>query len=281
MKTILLILATLFVVNVNAQTPRPLNFDVWNSANKTKTWNPPVASGTLSATNLAETFTGVKTLISPVVSGGTIDSSTITNGSISGAAITATNAALTAPTIDGGTVSGVTITNSIIDASLNTITNLDLTTSVSGVLPISKGGTNNGSLSVSAGAVVFTDGSKLQTTSAGTAGQVLTSQGASAPTFVNLYSVSAISASDIDWSLAPTFSKTLSANTTFTFSNLVSGKVIVVRLTNTASNYTVAWPTVRWSTGTAPTMTTGVKSDVYTFFYDGSNVYGSVVPNMY
>lgn len=96
-------------------------------------------------------------------------------------------------------------------------------------------------------------------------------------------STSAISASDIDWSTLHTtgglYTKTLSANTTFTFSNKAAGDTIVVRLTNTASNYTVTWPTVKWSGGTTPTMTTGAKSDVYTFIYDGTDVFGSVVQN--
>jgi len=89
---------------------------------------------------------------------------------------------------------------------------------------------------------------------------------------------SAISASDIDWGSGNVFTKTLSANTTFTFSNRSSGQTIVVRLTNTASNYTVTWPVaVLWSGGTAPTQTIGVKSDVYTFIHDGTTTYGSVV----
>ncbi len=90
----------------------------------------------------------------------------------------------------------------------------------------------------------------------------------------------AISASAIDWSTGNMFTKTLGAATTFTFSNQISGQTIVVRLTNTASNWTVTWPTVLWSGGTAPIMTTGAKSDVYTFIYDGSNIYGSAVQNM-
>ena len=89
----------------------------------------------------------------------------------------------------------------------------------------------------------------------------------------------AISSTAIDWSAGSVFTKTLSANTTFTFSNTKDGQTIIVRLTNTASNYTVTWPTVKWSGGTAPTMTTGAHSDVYTFFKDGSDIYGSAVQN--
>lgn len=89
----------------------------------------------------------------------------------------------------------------------------------------------------------------------------------------------AIAASAIDWSLGSTFTKTLAANTTFTFSNATDGKTIVVALTNTASNYTVTWPTVSWSGGAAPTQTVGAKTDVYTFIKVGSVIYGSAVQN--
>jgi hypothetical protein len=90
---------------------------------------------------------------------------------------------------------------------------------------------------------------------------------------------SAISASAINWSLSGTFSKTLAANTTFTFSNAVDGKTIVVALTNTTGNYTVTWPTVSWTGGTAPVQTIGAKTDVYTLIKIGSTTYGSVIPN--
>jgi hypothetical protein len=90
----------------------------------------------------------------------------------------------------------------------------------------------------------------------------------------------AIAAADIDWSLGNVFTKTLAANTTFTFSNMSDGQTIVVRLTNTASNYTVTWPTCKWSGGVAPTMTIGAKDDVYTFIRIGSTTYGSAVQNM-
>lgn len=93
----------------------------------------------------------------------------------------------------------------------------------------------------------------------------------------------AISAADIDWSTnikkGGMYTKTLAANTTFTFSSKATGQTIVVRLTNTASNFTVTWPTVKWSGGTAPTQTIGAKSDVYTFIFDGTDVFGSAVQN--
>jgi hypothetical protein len=55
--------------------------------------------------------------------------------------------------------------------------------SVTGVLPIANGGTNNASLGVTAGGIYYGDGSKLVETAAGTAGQYLASAGSSAPTW--------------------------------------------------------------------------------------------------
>ena len=85
-----------------------------------------------------------------------------------------------------------------------------------------------------------------------------------------------IAASAIDWAAGSSFSKTLSANTTFTFANTVSGQSITVAVTNTASNYTVTWPTVKWPGDLVPTQSTGVQTDVYTFKNIGGVIYGSV-----
>jgi hypothetical protein len=88
----------------------------------------------------------------------------------------------------------------------------------------------------------------------------------------------AIPSTLIDWSRGNVFTQTLSVNTTYTFSNQTPGQVIIVRLTNT-SNYTVTWPTLKWSASTAPVMTTGAHTDVYTFVYDGTNTYGNYTQN--
>ncbi len=96
-------------------------------------------------------------------------------------------------------------------------------------------------------------------------------------------STSAIAASAIDWALLKystgLYTKTLSANTTFTFSNQLAGQTIIIRLTNTASNFTVTWPTIKWASGVTPVMTTGAKSDIYTLVYDGTDIFGTVVQN--
>jgi hypothetical protein len=91
------------------------------------------------------------------------------------------------------------------------------------------------------------------------------------------FATTAVSASAIDWATAQSFSKTLSANTTFTFSNATDGEVIIVAVTNTASNWTVTWPSVTWSGGSAPVQSTGANTDVYTFAKIGTTIYGSAV----
>lgn len=90
-----------------------------------------------------------------------------------------------------------------------------------------------------------------------------------------------IAASNIDWSLSNTFFKTLGANTTFTFSNETDSQTIIVAITNTAGNFTAAWPAaVLWTNGSQPVLTLGAKTDVFTFVRINSVVYGNVVPNM-
>jgi hypothetical protein len=97
----------------------------------------------------------------------------------------------------------------------------------------------------------------------------ITPPGAVAP------ATSPLAALAIDWSVSGSFSKTLAAGAnTLTFANQTSGAIIVVRLTGAAS--TVTWPTVKWAGGVAPVQTAS-GTDVYTFFYDGTTIYGSVV----
>jgi hypothetical protein len=56
-------------------------------------------------------------------------------------------------------------------------------TSLSGVLPIASGGTDNGSLAVTNGGILYTDGTEFQNSGAGVSGEPLISGGAGAPTW--------------------------------------------------------------------------------------------------
>ena len=181
-----------------------------------------------------------------------------------------------------GNISGSAATPSALTATQVTANLNIFTSSLQGLVPASGGGTTNflradGTFAIPPGTGVTSVAVTAPAAVFSATGSPITTSGTIA---LSIQSTQTISSTSIDWSTGSLFTKTLSANTTFTFTGNVSGQTIVVRLTNTASNYTVTWPTVRWSGGTAPTMSIGAVSDVYTFIYDGSNFYGSAVQNM-
>lgn len=211
----------------------------------------------------------------PIANGGTALSTTPTNGQL----LIGNGTNYTLNTITPGT--GISITN-----GAGTITVTNTLPSLGGT--VTSVGLSLPSIFTVTGSPVTTSGTLTATFNTEPANTVFAgpaSGGAATPTFRALtvadetIATQAISASNIDWSTGYVFTKTLSANTTFTFSNQLSGQTIVVRVTNTASNWTVTWPTVKWPNQVAPTQTTGAFSDVYTFIYDGANTYGSFVQN--
>lgn len=92
-----------------------------------------------------------------------------------------------------------------------------------------------------------------------------------------LQSSTALAASDVDMSLGSYFTKTLSANTTFTFSNPpasgTAGRFALEVIG--ASTYTITWPSsVKWSGATAPDAPAAGEKDVYVFVTtDGGTTY--------
>ena len=78
----------------------------------------------------------------------------------------------------------------------------------------------------------------------------------------------AVAGLDIDCSAGNFFVKTINANSTFTFSNAPASRVFAFTLELTHTSGTVTWPaTVRWSTNTAPTLTTN-KTHLFMFVTD-------------
>jgi len=70
---------------------------------------------------------------------------------------------------------------------------------------------------------------------------------------------------------------TLTASTTLTFSSASLGVYILKVIQGGSGSYTLTYPaSVKWSGGTAPTLTTTVsKTDIITLFYDGTTYFGT------
>ncbi len=80
--------------------------------------------------------------------------------------------------------------------------------------------------------------------------------------------ITAVGALDIDCSTANYFTKTISANSTFTFSNPPSSRAFAFALELTHTSGAITWPAaVKWPKDTAPTLTTG-KTHIFIFVTD-------------
>ncbi len=75
---------------------------------------------------------------------------------------------------------------------------------------------------------------------------------------------------------------TLTANTTITMPTAVAGKSFIIYLKTGTGGFSVTWSTVKWPSGIAPAVTTTAsRMDIYSFFSDGTNWYGTTVGQNY
>jgi hypothetical protein len=75
---------------------------------------------------------------------------------------------------------------------------------------------------------------------------------------------------------------TLTGNVTITMPTVIAGKSFILMIRSGAGSYAVTWSTVKWPSGTAPTVTTTAsRLDIYSFFCDGTNWYGLTVSQNY
>lgn len=81
----------------------------------------------------------------------------------------------------------------------------------------------------------------------------------------------------IDFSTGNTHLINLNASCTFTFSNLNSGAIHRLILTQTnGGSHTVTWPTMKWASALSPLLSTAANSiDIISLVYDGTNIYGT------
>lgn len=85
----------------------------------------------------------------------------------------------------------------------------------------------------------------------------------------------------ITWSNGSVQKSTLTGNVTYTFASPVTGGAYLLKVATGAGSFTATWPAaVKWSGGTAPTITvTASKVDLINFYYDGTTYYGSYTQN--
>lgn len=160
------------------------------------------------------------------------------------------------------------------------------TTLALGVGSIELGHASDTTLSRSAAGVLAVEGVDVVTTSAT---QTLTSKTLTNPT-VNNYTEGVVaigtvsSSSTLSLTNGTVQTATLTASTacTFTMPTATAGKSFVLMLKQATStgNGTATFTGVKWSGGTAPTITaTAGKMDILSFFADGTNWYGAASQN--
>jgi len=138
------------------------------------------------------------------------------------------------------------------------------------VLPLAKGGTNK-NMTASAGSVLYSDADSQELTSVGTAGQILQSNGASAPTFVNKsISVKAQSASSVSVEEIQAPANQLTQTAT-------NKHLLETGNTNLLINpgFEHSTPDTGWTTSCTGNATAAFVASTGTSPYPGENQYGS------
>ena len=167
---------------------------------------------------------------------------------------------------DTWSTDGTYDTNGALKQTLGTV-NL---ASVTGTLPIANGGTGATTL---AGASI--------TTYTGT--ETLTNKTLTNPTVTNytetLFTANTSTAITVSLANGTVQQLTLTGNATITMPTATAGKSFIILLKQDATGgRSVTWSTVKYPGGTAPTITaTASKQDIFSFFADGTNWYGTTV----
>ena len=145
-------------------------------------------NGTVTSVALSGGTTGLTVSGSPITSSGTITLAgtlAAANGGTGQSSYAVGDILYASTTSALSKLAGVATGNALVSGGVGTAPSwgkIGLTTHVSGTLPIANGGTN-ATATPTAGAVAYGTGTAYAFTTAGTAGQVLLSNGSSAPAF--------------------------------------------------------------------------------------------------
>jgi hypothetical protein len=227
--------------------------------------NAPAISISEATTSTAGSMSAAdKTKLDGVATGATANTGTVTSvggtGTVNGITLTGTVTESGSLTL-GGTLSGISLSNQVTDT-----------------LPVANGGTGATTLT---GYVKGNGTSAMSASAAIPVADVTGAAPLASPTFTGTatfattdalgsvrQNIVAVAALEINCSLGNFFTKTISANSTFTFSNAPSTRAYAFTLEVTHTSGTITWPTtVRWPNGTAPTLTTG-RTHLFTFVTD-------------
>lgn len=209
-------------------------------------------------------------------SGITVNSDNIVDDSIVDADINASAAIALSKLATGALPAGITITSSnITDGTI-----VDADVSASAAIADTKLATISTAGKVSGGAI--TSGTIGGSTVMSTSGDIKTTGGMAVgqSTIANntdfdlngafAQTPQAVSALDIDLSTGNYFTKTINANSTFTFSNVPPSRAYAFTLELTHTSGTVTWPSsVKFNEDTAPSLTTG-RTHLFMFVTDDS-----------
>jgi hypothetical protein len=160
---------------------------------------------------------------------------------------------------------------------------VSLTTGVTGTLPVANGGTNASSAGITAfnnitgytasGATGTTSTNIVFSTSPTITTATITGYTETAPAAANSGTATTISISS-----GTVLRYTMTGNCTFTMPTATAGQSFIVILTQDATGgRTAVFTSVKWPSGTAPTITTTASTgrDILTFVSDGTNWYGT------
>jgi hypothetical protein len=210
--------------------------------------------------------------------GNTLAKATLTAGS--GISITNGSGSITIAATGGGggsgTVTSVGLTMpsgfSVGSSPVTTSGTIAVTTSLSGVLK----GTGSGFAAAVAGTDYVTP----------TGSETLTNKTLTNPTITNYtettFTANTGTALTLDLANGTIQVLTLTGNATITMPTATAGKSFLVQLKTGAGSFTCSFNAVKWPGGTAPTVTsTASRMDIFSFFADGTNWYGTTVGQNY